>query len=92
MADIDINPTVQTSLERIHDSSATNKVLEFIEQLIQDYNSWFDREWQEKILLVEIISFIILIILAGVIWSKNKVTINRVIQYSTENSTGKKNE
>ena len=34
-------------------------------ELIEEVDNFFDVEWQEKILLVEIIAFVILIITAG---------------------------
>ena len=33
--------------------------------MIEEVNNFFDVEWQEKILLVEIIAFVVLIITAG---------------------------
>jgi flagellar biosynthesis/type III secretory pathway M-ring protein FliF/YscJ len=83
-------PTVQTSVEKIYKINTTDQIVQFIQKLIEEVNNFFDVEWQEKILLVEIIAFVVLIITAGILWTRNKKAIHRFIEYSTEHCNLKK--
>lgn len=83
-------PTIQTSVEKIYKISTTDHIVQFIQKLIEEVDNFFDVEWQEKILLVEIIAFVILIITAGILWTRNKKSIHRFIEYSTEHCNLKK--
>jgi len=83
-------PTVQTSVEKIYKINTTDQIVQFIQKLIEEVNNFFDVEWQEKILLVEIIAFVTLIITAGILWTRNKKSIHRFIEYSTEHCNLKK--
>lgn len=86
----DSDPVIQTSVEKIYKLNTSDQIVQFIQKLIEEINNFFDVEWQEKILLVEIIAFVILIITAGILWTRNKKSIHRFIEYSTENCNLKK--
>ena len=103
-------------LIRIRTINFYRKFYYFFSELIEEVDKFFDREWQEKILLVEIIAFVILIFTAGyfrssapplqwrhprstapskmshlgILWTRNKKSIHRFIEYSTEHCNLKK--